>query len=552
MQWRALCEEIPASLREVSDLLLKNRNITDVHEFFEPTRPKNLVESQTGISSNTLQAVAKRIDQALRLHEQVVVFGDYDADGVCATGIIWEVLHHQGVKVRPFLPDRFKHGYGLNAKSMEAILSSGPKPDLLITVDNGIVAHDALKYAKSQGISVILTDHHKPEATFPPHDLLVHTTKLCGAGIAWVIADHLDSQLAESSLDLATIATVADQVPIQGANRSIVFHGLQALRQSTRVGLLELFKIAAIDQKTITERTVGFGIAPRINAMGRLGSPLEALRLICTKDQKRATLLASIVNDTNVDRQEITAESVALAESQAKEQSDNPVLVISSDTFHEGVIGLIAGKLVESSGKPVVVLAKNDTYAKGSARSLPGVNIVDLLRSCREHLLEVGGHPMAAGCSVSLENIEALHSCLINSINSKQIVEASQDYEMQLPISLVTPGLEKLLQSFAPFGMKNPQPIFKLHNPTIASQQIFGRDGKHLKYILSSPQKVEIIYWGGGEAVVSGGVVASVAGVSATTVDDSFDSSSGENKSKDIYCKLIGLNKYGVMQLQGV
>ncbi len=497
MPWKPLSDRTPTTLEELEEILLQNRGVTEPKQFFNPLHPSGLDEELTGLSASTLDAASALITTSVAKKQEIVIFGDYDADGICATGIMWEAVHALGGKVRPFLPDRFAHGYGLNSKSLAAVLKSGPKPDLLISVDNGIVAHQAMEQLVKGGVQVLLTDHHQPEKSLPMHDVLVHTTKLCGAGVAWIIASHLDPKQALQSLDLAAIATQADQVPLVGANRAIVWHGLKALRVTQRPGLKALYNLAGIEQQSITERAVGFGIAPRLNAMGRLGSPLDALRLVCTKDTKRALLLASTVNDTNVDRQELTAEATKQAEVQAEKQRDNPILLVRSPDFHEGVVGLIAGRITELYGKPTLALAEGDTTAKGSARSTPAVNIVDVLRSCREHLLEVGGHPMAAGCSVVLGSIPALHACLLEVIKNDTKIEWEEPFDSLLPTGLVSGKLIEVLRMFGPFGAGNAEPIFQLENPEITSVSAFGKEGNHLKIQLASPTPVEIILWRG-------------------------------------------------------
>ncbi len=497
MLWKSLSNRTAASLEETEEIILQNRGVTESDQFFNPIHPSELDEPLTGLSAKTLDAAAALITSAVTKNQEIVIFGDYDADGICAAGIMWEAVHALGGKVRPFLPDRFAHGYGLNNKSLAAVLASGPKPDLLISVDNGIVAHHAMEQLAKSGIQVLLTDHHQPEKTLPLHDVLVHTTKLCGAGIAWIIANRLNHKQALQSLDLAAIATQADQVPLVGANRAIVWHGLKALRATKRPGLKALYNLAGIEQQSITERAVGFGIAPRLNAMGRLGSPLDALRLVCTRDTKRAMLLASTVNDTNVDRQELTTEATRLAETQAEEQCDNPILVVRSTEFHEGIVGLIAGRITEIYGKPTLALAEGDTTAKGSARSTPSVNVVEVLRSCREHLVEVGGHPMAAGCSVELPNIGALHACLLEVMRNDTKVEWEEPFDLVLPTRLISSELIELLRKFGPFGAGNVEPVFLLENPDILSVSAFGKEGNHLKIQLASPTSAEIILWRG-------------------------------------------------------
>lgn len=476
---------IPHTLEQLDAILLKNRNISDPKTFFHPLHPSMLDEVDTGLSKTVLDQVAQRLHQAKEQHESVVIFGDYDADGVCATAILWEALFSLGVRALPFIPDRFNHGYGLTVAAIKALMAQS-RPDLIITVDNGIVAYDALNMAKREGIFTIVTDHHQPDKQPLPADMIVHSTKLCGSGVAWMLAHHLAPTVANRSLELAGLATIADQVPLVGANRSMAVHGLEALRQTKRIGLLELFAVAGVEQKKITEKTVGFAIAPRINAMGRLASALDALRLLCTTSTVRAHNLAQLLQDKNSERQQLTTDFVTVAKKQAETQAEAALIIVHDHSFHEGVIGLIAGRLVEEYHKPVIVIAMGETIGKGSARSIPQLNMVGLLRSVREHLLELGGHPMAAGFNVGREQlsqfIEAAQKQAVLEL-ADQPTEVEHAVECQLPAELVTlETAQHLERSFAPFGIANPQPMFAISNLTCLDTRLVGKQANHRKY----------------------------------------------------------------------
>lgn len=494
VKWRGATSAPPQNLDELKQKLLDNRGICHSATFFNPPHPSTIPISKIGLTQKDMNAFTSRMRQAGMNGDDVLIFGDYDADGICATGILWEALHSMGVKVRPFLPDRFEHGYGFSEKALQSILTHSKKPDLIITVDNGIVAHSAMQMAKNIGIEIILSDHHQPENTLPAHDLLLHTTILSGAGIAWFMARELSATSAEQSLDLVSIATLADQMKLLDVNRSLVWHGLKSLQNSTRPGLRALFDLAKIDSSTIDEKTVGFVIAPRINAMGRLGSPLEALRLICTHDVKRAHNLAFLLDTTNSERQQKTQDALEIARMQAQDQN-HPVLVIHSPEFHEGVIGLIAGKLAEEFAKPTIVLSVNGDVAKGSARSLPGINIVELMRASQKFLLEVGGHPLAGGCSLKTENIALFKESLVLQLKNQESPLVVREYELPLLPTLISEELLSLINSFAPFGIGNSQPIFKLENWQINEQKIFGKENNHLKISFKNPKNAEVIYW---------------------------------------------------------
>ncbi len=487
-----LSDKVPKSLKELEKILLANRGLSDGTTFFKPVHPTELAQDETDLLRADLDKVAERLLRAKERHEDVVIFGDYDADGVCATAILWEALFSLGIRARPFIPDRFNHGYGLTVTAIGAVIQP-TKPDLIITVDNGIVAYEALEEARRLGIATIVTDHHQADAREVPADLVLHSTKLSGSGVAWMLAYHLAPTVALSSLELAGLATIADQVPLVGANRSVAYHGLEALRKTKRLGLLELFRVAGVEQAKISEKTVGFGIAPRINAMGRLASALDALRLLCTTSQVRAQNLAQLLQDKNIERQQLTADLVAVAKLQAEQQSESAILVIHSESFHEGVIGLIAGRLVEEYHKPAVVIAMGAQTGKGSARSTPEVNIVELLRSVREHLLELGGHPMAAGFNISVDKLELFRMAANTSvaqIMSTQPIEKQVTAECVLPAELVTLKTAEYLEKYAPFGAHNPQPVFQISDVTCVTTQTVGKLANHRKYTFKIGEKL--------------------------------------------------------------
>lgn len=475
---------VPKSLKELDQILLKNRGITDATGFFLPPVPSELTSNETGLETGMLEKVAARLRQSVTNNEMVVIYGDYDADGVCATAILWEALFSLGIRAQPFIPDRFNHGYGLTVSGVDEVVKT-LHPDLIISVDNGIVAYDALEHAKKLGIFTIVTDHHQPDTKPLAADLVLHTTKLSGSGVAWMLAHHMAPDAAMSSLELAGLATIADQVPLKGANRSVAFHGLQALKKTKRVGLKALFSHAKIDQAAITEKTVGFAIAPRINAMGRLASAVDALRLLCTTSKVRAQNLSQLLEDTNRQRQSLTTELVLTAKKQATEQESFPVLVVYSDAFHEGVIGLIAGKLAEEFHKPAIVIATTGELGKGSARSNPSLNMVELLRSVRGHLIEMGGHPMAAGFNIRTDKIEEFTTALYaaaTKLLQETTTTTTIDVECQLPAELVTLETAQHLEQFAPFGAGNSQPVFEIQNARVVDTRLIGKLQNHRSY----------------------------------------------------------------------
>jgi len=344
MHWQYTTPIPPQDLEELRHLLLKNRGLLEKEEqqqFFNPIHPMSLTLSDVGIDEKSISAAVSRILFAKEQNEEIVIFGDYDADGVCSTAILWEALRAIGIVAKPFLPHREKHGYGLSMRSINAVFEEY-NPKLLITVDNGIVAHQAFAELKARGVDTILTDHHAPEAELPPAQIIVHSTQICGSGVSWFLARALSETAAEKSIDMLGLATVADQMPLLKANRSFVVHGLNAMKETQRIGLQILMSRAAVDPQKMSTDTLNYVIAPRINAMGRLKHSLDALRLVCTTSVERASSLVAELNDTNTARQDLTVEMIDHAMAQAVKWENEHIIIVAAAEYHEGVIGLLA------------------------------------------------------------------------------------------------------------------------------------------------------------------------------------------------------------------
>lgn len=504
-QWNIKNVQSPTSSDDLIKMILEQRGISNRSEFLQPPTPLNLTPQDVSISTKQLSKAVALIKKTAQNGGDICIIGDYDADGICATAILWRVMHRMGIDARPFIPSREKHGYGLNSKIL-ADLAAEKLPNLIITVDNGIVAHEPVKEAKAMGCTIIITDHHQPEEKLPEADAIVHTTQLCGATVSWMLAQALDSELVKDELDLAAIATIADQVPLLGANRQFAVHGLEALRESKRIGLQALFTQMGSKQTEATTQTIGYGIAPRINAMGRIAHGMDALRLLCTKNQDRAAQLASILQETNTDRQALTDDLLLSARQQVQQQSEQRVLVVYSAEFHEGVLGLLAGRLTEEFQKPAVAIKVTESYCKGSARSILGVNIVELLRKARSELLEVGGHPMAAGFGLEPTRLQAfaqlLQSLALQQISLEQL-QPTLDIVCPIDASLLSPQTAEALESLQPFGQGNPLPVFLFQHMRVLHTALVGKAGKHLKLQLSANNapvpSIEAIWWGGAD-----------------------------------------------------
>lgn len=499
-------------LEEFTQILLTNRGLIshqDQENFFRLVKPNELKLKQVGLSHDRVTKAAKYILKNVLAGKKIVIYGDYDADGICATGILWETLHALGGQAIPFIPHREHHGYGLSQKGVQDVLAL--KPDLVITVDNGIVAHEAAQELLTNEVELVITDHHQPGSSVPPHTHLVHSTTICGSGVAWILAREIaklsgKKELVESCLDLLAIGTIADLMPMTDVNRSFAKFGLEALTKTNRPGLVALKKEAGIAEGvTMSTYHVGYVLGPRINAMGRIEHGLDALRLLCTKDMTRATDLATTLGQTNRTRQDLTMESVELAEKLYLNSSGEraKVIVIDHPEFHEGIIGLIAGKLTEKYYKPSIVIATGESVSKASARSVTGVNIIELIRTKQELLINAGGHPGAAGFTISTDMIGQFRTELTGAADgiADELLTPSLTIDCRVEPRDLTQELYNLTQRFAPFGVGNSQPLLTT-TLTLCNVRPVGQEGKHLKLELSDKKesiKISGIGFGLGE-----------------------------------------------------
>ncbi len=509
MKWTILADD----KKDILATLLANRGINSkkaVDDFLNPPEPLSYTSTDLLINSAQLKKAITRIRKAIKTQEPIVVYGDYDADGICATAIMWEVLRDIKAQVLPFIPQREKESYGLTIEGIDSILADekyglGGQPKsktkgLIITVDSGVVAHKAVDYANKLGIDVIVIDHHEKPKKLPKSLALIHTTKLCASGLAYFVARELKKKSSSEedflvgALELAAIATITDLVPLVGPNRSIVRYGLKALNKTTRPGLKALFTVAGI--KEIGTYEIGYVIGPRLNASGRIESALTALRLLCTTNHEKAQDLAEQLNTTNRERQDMVVDMAARATTNYELRTTNSdrIIVMIDDSYHQGIIGLIAGKLVERYYLPAIVIARGEKLSKASARSISGFNIIEAIRTTEDILVNAGGHPMAAGFTIENEKIQEFES-RIKKVAAAQIttdmLEKSLRVDTTVPVDLINFDLYELLSKLAPFGLGNPEPVFA-SKATVQSFRTVGAEGKHLKLTVSViPSEVE-------------------------------------------------------------
>lgn len=476
--------------------LLKNRGLKTEKEIDEFLNPKleNVTVENVGIDEKQLKKAVDRIQRAIKNKEQIIIFGDYDADGICGTAIIWETLHNLNAKVMPYIPHRMDEGYGLSIKGIENLTSQsrGKKISLIITVDNGIVASDAVEYANKLGIDVIITDHHVKPKKLPKAFAVVHTTKICGAGVSYILSKQFQSR-EDGHLELVAIAGIADMVSLLGPMRTLVKFGLLEMQKTKRPGLLALLNEAQINPLDVGVYEAGHIIAPRLNASGRLEYAMEALRLLCTKDKSRAKLLAEKLGQINRERQVLTMETANHARSQVSNLKikDSKLLFITHESYQQGVIGLVAGRLVDEFYRPAIVVSKGEKYSKASARSISGFNMIEFIRQAEDYLVDVGGHPMAAGFTVETEKLEILQekleSIAQNLLGEKHFVRKLKiDCELQMDI--IDENFNDVIQKLYPFGVGNPEPTFMSKKVLVLDMRLVGNDGKHIKLRLAQFQ----------------------------------------------------------------
>ncbi|MFA5750349.1 MAG: single-stranded-DNA-specific exonuclease RecJ, partial [Candidatus Shapirobacteria bacterium] len=471
------------------NILLKNRHITpkNVADFLNPFSPKNIPVSHFGVNKNHLSQAVTRIELAIKKQEKILIYGDYDVDGITATAILWQVLYQKEAKVLPFVPDRELDGYGIKSDSFFKFeTKNNLKFDLLITVDNGIVAHSELQKILDAGTEIIVIDHHIADQKLSKSIITVHSTDVSGSVLSWIVAKEIDKN---ADLGLAALGTVTDCLPLNNINRNIVYHGLQALRQNPNCGIKKLIQISGIQPDSISTYDLGFILGPRINAVGRLGNPTDALRLLCSCSTIQATKFAQILDNYNKDRQSIQQESIDLAQKKIEKNKDK-VLFVADKSFHPGIIGIIAGRLTDKYYLPSIVISMSDEVSKGSCRSIKELNIVESLRQLSNELIELGGHAGAAGFSIKTKNILKFKKQITQIINQKlDGLNLKQEKLIDAEMKLNAVNLKncRLIKKIEPFGIGNPEPIFLFKKLRIVDKRFLGSHQEHLKLKLDDP-----------------------------------------------------------------
>ncbi len=438
-----------------------------------------------------------RIRQAVDNFESIAVFGDYDVDGVTATAILYMYLESLGAKVSYYIPDRHSEGYGLSKEAISKLCDCGI--NLIVTVDNGISAVEEAEYIKSLGMELVVTDHHLPGDILPdavavvdPHraDCYLPFKDYVGAGVAYKLICAMEgeeNEVTESYLDLVALGTVADVMPLVDENREIVRRGLYNMALSNRKGIEAIRKVAATDDKIPTASELAFAISPRINAAGRMGSAERGLRLLMSKDSFEADDYAREINGENTSRQQTEQEISALALKQIEETPGmkyDSVIVVDGDDWNDGVIGIVASRIVEKYGKPAIVIAKTGEAAKGSGRSVDGFPLYDALNAVSHTLTHFGGHKLAAGLGIETARIDEFRKAINEYAKDFDMPFMIQRIDYKLKLHTINETLLEIVDAMEPCGAGNPQPVFGLYKMTVEGITPIG-SGKHLKIDLS-------------------------------------------------------------------
>jgi single-stranded-DNA-specific exonuclease len=431
---------------------------------------------------------------------RIIVHGDYDADGVCSAAILVRTLRSLDADVGWFLPDRRADGYGLNGATVERLAGEGV--GLLITTDCGITAVDEVARARELGLDVVITDHHQPRSDgLLPDAPIVHPAvcgypcvDLCAAGVAYKLAGALldgvgeDPAGADLDLDLVALATVADCVPLLGENRRLVREGLTALASTRREGLRALLRITKSEPGSIDEQTIGFRLAPRINAAGRMQRADAGVELLLTDDPERASALAAELDALNADRRHVETRIVFEAEAQVAQQGERAAYVLAGEGWHPGVVGIVASRIVERTNRPVVMLALDGGQGTGSGRSIPGFDLLAGLDACAEHLLRHGGHRAAAGCTIAASEVDAFRAAF--TAHAERVLRP-EDLVRRERVDAVVGGdvlgldLAEELRGLGPFGQSHPVPALLVPAARLTDPRPMG-EGRHVRFTVVS------------------------------------------------------------------
>lgn len=495
------------SYHPVTETLLSDRGYADIQsieQFFRPDYDRDLHDPFLFVS---MRKVVDRMKQAKLTGERIGIFGDYDADGVTSSVLLRMALERLGFSVTVYIPHKEKEGHGVHQNALDAFQKDGAT--VMFTVDCGMTNITEVAEANRLGMDVIIIDHHHVPEVFPDAFAIVNPRvldcgypfqELCGAGTTFKVIQALYQELAPEStgelkwfLDLAAIGTVADVMPLIGENRALVTYGLIVLSKTRNIGLLEMYatgKLRIDEWNRPDARMIGFQIGPRINAASRMDHGRIAHDLLAAEDQAEASVLASRLEQLNNDRRKLSERISGLVRAEAKEQKDRRSVIAVHPDYTIGVVGLVAGTIAREIGKPVVVLRQYDTYSTGSLRSVPGLNIIEVVERCGDLLEKFGGHAQAAGLTVKNERLpefRARFDEIVNELLPDEIGEPELIIDIRLEPEHLTMELLSDINGFAPFGQGNPEPVFLLDELVIRNVRFVGAGEKHLKITFLPP-----------------------------------------------------------------
>lgn len=514
----AIWQVAPRKFDDLVDQILYNRGIIESDQddakkldFFKPDFDKDLHDP---FLLKNCQKAAERIKQAIESGEKIGIFADYDADGIPGAALLYRTFLKLGLHSIVYIPNR-NDGYGLSQAGLDYLKSKGCR--LVVTVDLGIRSMKEALYAKKAGIDLIITDHHIPGDKIPSASLVVNPKQegdrypfkdLSGCGVAFKVAQGLsklfpgllDHKFLKWNLDLVAISTISDVVPLSGENRIFAMFGLIVIQKTKNLGLAELIKIADLKRKLIGAYAIGFQIGPRINAPGRIGYATESYELLTTSDQEEAKELAVSLNEKNEERQAAMdkAEKEAISYIEKHNLSGQKIIIIASD-WSRGIIGPTASRIVEKYNRPVILFVKEKDSYTGSARSVSGINIVDILTEVSDTLEKFGGHAGAAGLSVAKAKFESFLRKVAEAgeknIRDDDLIKKIRIDALVRPAELTKSLYEKLLR-FEPFGMGNPRPVFAMENVAFKYPRFVGKGSDHLSASIGDgPDRLKVIHF---------------------------------------------------------
>ena len=494
MNWKYRSKERSKDLIED---LKKLRNIVELKDFYPTSK------------LHDIDKAVERVTLAIKNKDKIIIHGDFDADGICATSIIFDYLYfHAKANVVPYIPSRIDEGYGISESSLLSIkekYSKNGEKLLIISVDCGIKDYELIDNKWHKEFDFIITDHHEMGEGISKKAIAIVHPKLdkypekniSGSAVSWKLVSAINEKLkltdVRTYLDLVAISTICDVMPLTGENRYFVREGLEVLNSTTNIGLNELIKISQIRDTFIDTYHIGFVLGPRINAAGRMGEPLDAVKLLCTKSTTNAEILASKLDSLNRSRQEITERLLKEADIQAKAQKSDKIIIIEGKDWEEGIIGLVAGKVTEEYERPCIVLSIRDGKVKGSSRSTSKLDITKTLSLFSKHLEKFGGHFQAAGLSLKEENLTKFVDDIKNYVNSLDFsIEKDLNIDFEVDLKEIKLDTVKQISTLKPFGNANPEPVFSSNSLKVSGMNYVGVEKNHLKINLSDEKKETI------------------------------------------------------------